>query len=53
MGFQKHKTGIFIAVLCLLVLAAVIWFCLIPLGENETPEGTFVEWTKELPEVMV
>lgn len=52
MGFQKHKAGIIVAILCLIVLAAVAGFCLVSLGEQEAPEGTFVQWTKELPEVM-
>lgn len=51
MGFQKHKAGIIIAVLCLLVLAAVVWFCLVSPGRRTEPEGTLVEWQNERPEV--
>lgn len=52
MGFQKHKAGIIIAVLCLLVLAAVAWFCLLSPGRRSEPEGTLVEWQSERPEVI-
>lgn len=52
MGFQKHKAGIIVAVLCLLVLAAVVWFCLVAPGRRTEPEGTLVEWQQELPEVI-
>lgn len=56
MGFQKHKAGIIAAILCLLVLAAVIWFCLLSPRRKAEPEGTLVEWTRELsgdlPEVV-
>lgn len=49
MGFQKHKVGIIAAILCLLVLAAVIWFCLLSPRRKAEPEGTLVEWIRELP----
>lgn len=52
MGFHKHKAGIITAILCLLVLAAVVWFCLFYPERDAEPEGTLVEWTSEVPEVM-
>lgn len=52
MGFQKHKTGIIVAVLCLLVIMAVVWFCLVYMDSSTNPEGTLVEWQAGLPEVM-
>lgn len=47
MGFQKHKTGIIVSILCLLALAAVIWFCLLSPERKAAPEGTLVEQTSE------
>lgn len=52
MGFQKHKTGFIVTILCLLVLAAAVWFCLLYIGDDTSPEGTFVEWREDWPEVM-
>lgn len=50
MGFQKHKAGIILAILCLLAVMAVVWFCLMPHGRKAEPEGTLVEWQTDLPE---
>lgn len=43
MEFSKHKAGILTALLCLVVIVAVIWFCLSGMTQKKTPEGVLVE----------
>lgn len=43
MEFSKHKAGILTALLCLGIIAAVIWFCLSGMLQKEIPDGVLVE----------
>lgn len=42
MDFFKSKAGIVVAVICLGVIAAVIWFTLVSSGQESSPRGTLV-----------
>lgn len=39
----KKKTGILMLLLCLAVIAAAVWYCLLAVGKSKTHmDGTFV-----------
>ena len=42
MGFFKRKSGIMALLLCLALLAAVVWYCLGGESWKKTPQGTLV-----------
>lgn len=42
MDFFKSKAGIAVAVICLAVIAAVIWFVMSSGNKQTVPEGTLV-----------
>lgn len=43
MDFLKHKTGIIMAILCLVAVVFIVWFFLFADGTQTMPEGTLVE----------
>lgn len=47
MGFIKSKIGILAIIICALLLAAVIWFCLDGAARPSQPDGTLVEFRRE------
>lgn len=44
MGFLKSKIGILAIIVCALLLAAVLWFCLDAASHPSQPDGTLVEY---------
>lgn len=48
MEFSKHKTGILTALLCLGVIAGVIWFCLSGMTQKKAPDGVLVHQCQEV-----
>ncbi len=44
--FFKSKIGILAMVLCLVMVAAILWYCLMGTDRNVAPEGTLV-WQHE------
>ncbi|GEM_PF-1513781 len=53
MEFIKRKVGILTVVACVLLLAAVIWFCLDAASRSSTPDGTLVKYRSETAEVLL
>ncbi len=50
MDFFRSKAGIAVAVICLAVIAAVIWFVVGSENHRTVPEGTLVwECSREIP----
>lgn len=47
MDFIKSKIGILTIIICALLLAAVIWFCLDAAYRPSQPDGTLVEYRPE------
>jgi len=44
MDFIKSKIGVLAIIICALLLAAVIWFCLDTASRPAQPDGTLVEY---------
>lgn len=44
MDFIKSKMGILTIIICALLLAAVVWFCLDAASRPAQPDGTLVEY---------
>lgn len=51
MEFIKRKVGILTVAACILLLAAVIWFCLEAASGPSVPDGTLV-WSVTAREVI-
>lgn len=53
MEFIKRKVGILTVIVCILLLAAVVWFCMDAASRSGTPDGTLVEYRAETAEVLL
>lgn len=49
MNFIKGRAGVLLALFCLLLILAVVWFCLFDMNYHSQMHGTFVrtEQTEE------
>ncbi len=43
MNFIKGKAGAVLALICLVLILAVVWFCLFDMNYQSQMHGTFVE----------